>query len=144
MNVSEIMTQNPACVTPSDSIQTCAKQMVDCNCGVLPVIDNPQNKKLIGVVTDRDIVTRVIATGMDCAKATAQNAMTSAKLWMVKPNDSVDKVIEAMEQGQVRRIAVVDDNQQLVGIVSTADIVKEVELEQVGEVLIEISEPMNI
>ena len=143
MDVRDIMTANPACVTPADSIKACAKLMVECDCGLLPVVDNARNNKLLGVVTDRDIVTRVIAKDLDCNAASVQDCMTTEQLWCVKPTDSVDKVVTEMEQGRVRRIAVVDDNDRLLGIVSTADIAKEIEDDKVAEVFIEVMAPAS-
>ena len=146
MQAREIMTEDPACCTPSDSVRAAAKMMKDTNCGVLPVVNNQEELRLIGMLTDRDIVCRVLASdGMDCQNASVQNAMTSAKLWSVRPNASVDEVIEKMEEGQVRRIPVVDEQNTILGIVSMADIALELDdEEEIAEVIEEISEPTNI
>lgn len=144
MQAREIMTENPTCCLPSDSIRSVARKMTEGNCGIIPVCSDMQQQQLIGVVTDRDIVCRVVASDMDCNTATVQNAMTSGTLWTVHPNDSIDEVIEKMEEGQVRRIPVVDDNNMLVGIIATADIALEMdEPEEVAEVFEEISEPTH-
>lgn len=145
MQVREIMTANPACVLPSDTLQTAGQRMIECNCGVLPVVDNMQGNRLIGVVTDRDIVCRVIAKGMDCRSASIQDAMTTGKLWTASPNDSVDALIDEMERAQVRRVPVVDEQNRVIGIVALADIANKVQQEEmVGEVVERISLPMNV
>lgn len=142
MQVRDIMTSNPGCCLPTDSLRTAAQHMVECNCGLLPVVDNMQQKHLVGVITDRDMVCRIIAPGKDCSAATVQEAMTTKPLRSVKPTDSIDTVIEDMEQARVRRVVVVDENQGVTGVVSLADIAKEVEEEsKVAEVLEEISQP---
>lgn len=143
MQAKEIMSESPACCTPSDNLRDAAKLMVECNCGLLPVVDGSQN--LIGVVTDRDIVCRVLAKDMDCSNASVQNAMTTGKLWCVQPEASIEDVIEKMEEGQVRRIPVVDAGNKVVGIISTADIALELDDEEyIAEVFEDISEPTNV
>lgn len=107
MLAREMMTANPICCLPTDSIHQVAQQMATHSVGLLPVIENPQSMKLIGVITDRDIVCRVDANGQDCRSATVQDAMTTGQLWTVKPADDVSRVITEMEQGQVRRIPVI-------------------------------------
>jgi len=145
MQAREIMTDNPVCCTPMDSIKTAASQMRDNNCGILPVVDSLDTKKLLGLVTDRDLVCRVLADSTDCSMATVQQAMSTGKLWTVNPTSSVDEVLEKMEEGQVRRIPVVDDNGIVTGIISTADIALELdEPDEIAEVFEEISEPTNI
>jgi CBS domain-containing protein len=146
MQAREIMTESPACCTPSDNIRLVAKKMLEHNCGMLPVVDNQQHLQLVGVITDRDIVCRVLAQdGADCGVATVQNAMSTGKLWLVKPNASIDEVIEKMEEGQIRRIPVVDDDRKVIGVISTADIALEVDdLDDIAEVFEEISEPTHI
>lgn len=145
MQAREIMTEEPICCTTSDSIRTVAKQMMENNCGLLPVVEDMQNMRLAGVVTDRDIVCRVLAKdGADCTAASVQDAMTSGKIWTVMPNASIDDVIEEMEEGQVRRIPVVDESNKVLGVISTADIALELdEPDDIAEVLEEISEPTH-
>ncbi len=146
MEAREIMSEDPVCCLPSDSIRSVATQMMENSVGLLPVVDNHDAKRLVGVVSDRDIVCRVLAKdGMDCNTATAQDVMTSGKLWTVSPQSSIDDVIDQMEDGQVRRIPVVDESNRVVGIISTADIALEIdEPDEIAEVFEEISEPTNI
>lgn len=145
MQAREIMTENPTCVAPSESVRQAAKLMADMGCGLLPVVDNMQNKRLVGIITDRDITCRVVAAGADCNSATVQNAMTTERFWTVNPNDSVDTVIDRMEAGHVRRIPVVDNENRVMGVIAMADIAQEVDEEDVvAEVLEEVSKPTSI
>jgi len=146
MKAQEIMTENPICCTPSESIHNAAKLMMDNDIGALPIVDDTQGLHLIGMLSDRDIVCRVMAKdGMACDQATVQDAMTAGTLLFVHPDASVDDVIDLMEQGQVRRIPVVDDSNKVLGIISTADIALEVdEPDEIAEVFEVISEPTNI
>ena len=144
MEAREIMTENPVCCTPMDTIRLAARQMRENNCGILPVVDSLETRHLIGVVTDRDIVCRVLADNAECGSAIVQQAMSSGKLWTVNLAADIDEVIEKMEEGQVRRIPVVDDGGNISGIISTADIALELdESDDIAEVFEEISEPTN-
>src|SRR5208337_714994 len=113
MQARDIMTENPACCMPFDGVRSVAQLMRDNNCGMIPVVTNFDEMRLTGVVTDRDIVCRVLASERDCNTAIVQDAMSMGKLWTVLPDASVDDVIERMEEGQVRRIPVVDENNTL-------------------------------
>jgi len=145
MQAREIMTENPVCCLPSDNLVSAAQKMRDNGCGMLPVVEDYDSNRLVGVVTDRDIVCRIVAVGMDCGTTGVQNAMTAGRLWSVKPNASVDEVIEKMEEGQVRRVPVLDDNGRVQGVISTADIALELdEPDEIAEVFEEISEPTHI
>ena len=143
MQAREIMTENPVCCVPSDSVRIIARMMKENNCGLIPVVNDMQMKQLVGVVTDRDLACRILAE-QDCTAAVAGDAMTSGKLWTVQPSAPIDEVIEQMEEGQVRRIPVVDENNLLLGIISTADIALEADdPEEIAEVFEEISEPTH-
>lgn len=144
MQAREIMTEQPVCCLPSDSVMVVARTMRDNNLGLLPVVESQESKRLIGVVSDRDIVCRLVADGANCTTALAQQVMTVGKLWTVNPDDDVDDVIELMEEGQVRRIPVVDEHNRIQGIIATADIALELDdAEEIAEVIGEISEPTN-
>lgn len=146
MQAQDIMTETPTCCMPYDTVRMAAKMMRESNCGMLPVVDNLENMQLVGVVTDRDIVCRVLAKDeMDCATTPVNAAMSSGTLWTVLPDASVDEVIEKMEEGQVRRIPVVDAGGKVLGVIATADIALEIdEIEDIAEVFEEISEPTHL
>ena len=123
MQVSEIMTANPSCVTSDDSLAVAARIMRTLNIGIVPVITNRTEKRLIGVITDRDIAVRCVADGHepDCA---VRDHMTAAPLYTVSVDAAVDEVIALMEWQQVRRIPVVAAHNRLCGIVTQADLAR--------------------
>lgn len=120
-NVKEIMTKNPACCTSDASLQEAAKMMKDNDCGCIPVVEDKNSKKPIGVITDRDIATRTVAEGKNPLDLTVKDAMTS-NVETVTPNTSVEDCCNLMEEKQIRRVVVVDDNGGCCGIVAQADI----------------------
>jgi CBS domain-containing protein len=106
-------------MTETDSIRQAAELMVECDCGAIPVL-SPDGKP-IGIITDRDIVVRVIAKGQDLQNATVGDAMTSS-VKSVRETDSIEDVRHVMSKNQVRRVPVVDNDAKIVGIVSLADL----------------------
>ena len=118
----DVMTPNPKTVTEKDSLQTVAKTMLDEDCGSLPVVDG--NRKVIGMVTDRDIVIRVVAQGKNPAQSTVSDAM-SKSAFSVREEDSLDRVFDLMSEKQVRRVPVVNGQQEVVGIIAQADLATE-------------------
>ena len=138
MKAQDIMSQNPASVTPDTSVQEAARLMQQQDVGILPVVESTTSKRLVGLVTDRDITVRVVAEGR--SNATVRDAMTSnAK--SVRPDDSVKDVMKLMGSEQVRRIPVVDDDGRIVGIVAQADIVLEGDDRKAEETIEKISAP---
>src|SRR5262245_39630886 len=122
MNARELMTPKPACCTRETPLQQVARMMVDCDCGEIPVVEREDLKKVIGVVTDRDIVCRAVAEGRNPLMLVAADAMSSPAI-TVNERDGVDDVIRAMETNQIRRVPVVEAKGVIVGIVSQADVV---------------------
>jgi CBS domain-containing protein len=111
------------------------------NIGVVPVVDSPGSKRLVGVLTDRDITTRAVAEGRDGSTTSVGHVMTS-DVRTSAPDDSVDDVMELMGREQVRRIPIVDDRGMLVGIVAQADVVLEARDNRKAEKTVEqISKP---
>ena len=117
-NVRDVMTSNPKTVTDKDSVLDVARIMRDQDTGVVPVVDG---KKIIGLITDRDIVVRVVADGKDIKNARVSDVMTR-QVRTVKEDASVREVLATMSGSQIRRIPVVNGNNELVGIVSMKDI----------------------
>jgi len=133
----EIMTGNVLTTTGEMSLRDAAQMMKDGDIGVLPVVETETNK-LVGIVTDRDIVVRVVAAGKG-ADATVADAMT-IELFTAKPDDFAFEAIRTMGERQVRRVPIVDDAGVLQGIVSMADVALEMEDErEIAETLEEIS-----
>ena len=123
MTVSSVMTPCPACCTPNSSLTEVARLMVDNDCGEIPVVEDMKSRKLAGVVTDRDIATRIVAQGRNSALACACDCMTTPAL-SVGSDTSLQECCELMETHQIRRVPVVDGEGGVVGIVSLADVVR--------------------
>lgn len=123
MTVRTVMTQSPACCTPNTSLTDVARLMVDNDCGEIPVVEDTASRKLAGVITDRDIATRIVAKGRNSAEACACDCMTTDCV-TVTPDTSLEECCEVMENKQIRRVPVVDGSGGVVGIVSLADVVR--------------------
>lgn len=136
-NVRDVMTANPATVSEKDTIRDAAKIMAREDTGVVPVVDG---KKVIGMITDRDIVVRLIAEGKDPGNAKVTEAMSKG-VKSVREDAPVSEVLSLMSSAQIRRVPVVNGNQELVGIVSIGDIATETNQDgKVGQAVENISE----
>ncbi|MDX6384045.1 MAG: hypothetical protein QOK48_1618 [Blastocatellia bacterium] len=140
MQVREMMTPDPACCTPDTKLTAVARMMIDHDCGEIPVLDNQSSKVPIGVVTDRDIVCRTVANGLNPLELTAADCMTKP-IVTVTPDMSVDECCRIMEDRRIRRIPVVDDRGSCCGIVALADIALQTGKRVAGEIIKEVSEP---
>jgi CBS domain-containing protein len=139
MKVHQIMTPTLQTVSKQDSLKTAAQTMRDVDVGALPVRD--EQGLLFGLITDRDIVVRAIAEGRDPAIAPVADAMTCGALSCTTDSD-VEQAAKLMEQNQVRRLIVLDGNNEAAGIVSLADIaVKSPNALLAGEVVENVSKP---
>ncbi len=119
--VGDFMTKNPDCVSETNTIADAAKIMKKSDTGVVPVVDG---KKVVGLVTDRDIVVRGVAGGKDVSTMSVSEVMTR-DVRTVTEDSTVDEVLELMSGAQVRRVPVVNQSQELVGIISLGDIATE-------------------
>ena len=141
MKAQDIMAKNPRCVTPRTSIKEAASLMKSEDVGALPVVESDSSKRLVGMVTDRDIAIRVVADGRDLGSATVQDAMSKGAT-TARASDDLDDVMKVMGREQVRRIPIVDERDELVGIVSQADVVRKASSDRKAENTVErISEP---
>jgi CBS domain-containing protein len=141
MKAQDIMSRNPSCVTPETPLVEAARLMKDENIGVVPVVDTSDAKRLVGVLTDRDIAVRAVAEGRDGTTTSVGHIMTS-DVRTSRPDASVNDVMELMGREQVRRIPIVDDRGILVGIIAQADIVLEAKDNRKAEKTVEqISQP---
>ena len=138
MKAQDIMTKDPRVVTPETPVQEAARLMQSEDTGVLPVVESAQSRRLVGVVTDRDLALRVVAEGK--TSASVRDAMSSG-VKTAKPNDSVKDVMDLMAKEQVRRIPIVDDAGTVVGIVSQADVVLEANDRRAEQTIEAISKP---
>lgn len=140
MQVKDVMTSNPACCTANTPLTEVARMMVDNDCGEIPVIESESNKLPIGVVTDRDIVCRVVAENLNPAKLTAAECM-SKPIVTVTPEMPVAECCSIMEAKLIRRVPVVDDSGACCGIVALADLALRMRKDVAGEIVKEVSEP---
>jgi len=140
MDVSKVMTANPACCTPSTPLRDVARMMAENDCGEIPVVDDETQRHPIGVVTDRDIVLRTLAIGRDPGACSAGDCMTTPVV-TTRPDTPLEDCRELMEAHQIRRIPVVDAAGRLCGIVAQADIAQRASRKDVGELVREVSQP---
>jgi CBS domain-containing protein len=140
MKTKDIMTKDPVTVTPSTTVRDAARLMQREDTGILPVVEEG-SRKLLGVITDRDIAIRVVAEGRD-ASTPVSAVMSKGRLVTLQPDADVEDAMEKMADEQVRRIPIVDDRGTLLGIVAQADIVRKVRDDRKAERTVEkISEP---
>jgi CBS domain-containing protein len=117
----EVMTKNAVCCLPNDMVTKAAQLMKRENIGAIPVVENEQTKVLVGIVTDRDLALKIVAEGRD-AKSTKVEAVMTRKVVTFRTEDDLQKALDAMSEHQLRRIPVVGDNNQILGIISQADV----------------------
>ena len=140
MQVREIMTENPACCTPDTELKQVAVLMKECDCGAIPVVENQDSGRCIGIVTDRDIVVRCLADGKNPLTCRAGDAMSSQVI-TVYADERVEDAIRAMEDNEIRRIVVVDENDRCIGMLSQADIALNAPEHQTAGLVRDVSEP---
>jgi len=140
MRIQDIMTRNPACVTPNATVREAAQVMLREEVGIVPVVRGDGDNSLVGVVTDRDIAIRCVAEGKDGSCRVSD--VMSGDVATCRQGDDVDSLMSAMRTEKVRRIPIVDERGGLVGIVSQADVVLKTRNDARSEQTIEqISEP---
>jgi len=139
MKCSELMTKDPSCCLPTDTVFDAAQLMKSEDVGPIPIVNDKQTKKLAGIVTDRDLALKVVAEGLDPKQTKIEEVMTTG-VQTCHPDDDVSNVLKLMEHHHVRRIPIVDDQDRLVGIIAQADIATRIdEAEKTHEVVEEIS-----
>jgi CBS domain-containing protein len=141
MKANQIMTPEPEVVTPDQPVSRAAQIMRDSDVGSVPVVDDVKTKKLVGIITDRDIAVRHVADSHadDCAVS----AHMTRDIETVTENDDAKAVLAAMKRREVRRIAVTDRGGSLVGMIAQADIAiaDGILPQQVADVVETISQP---
>jgi CBS domain-containing protein len=123
---NEVMTKNPVCCLPNDMVAKVAQLMKSKDIGPVPIIENEQTKKLVGIVTDRDLALKIVAEGRDAKSTKAEEVMTR-KVVTCRGEDDVQKALDAMSEHQLRRIPVVDNDNKIVGIIAQADVATRVD-----------------
>ena len=124
MKIRKLMTKAPTYCTASCTAEMAANLMNQCDSGILPVVQDSLDLKLIGVVTDRDLCLAVIAARRDPAH-TVVNECMSRNAKCVGPDNDVENAIRIMAEHQVRRLPVVEENGKLVGMISLADLIEQ-------------------
>lgn len=136
MKISDVMTRDVEIANPNDSIQSVALKMAQLDIGALPVCDG---RRIQGMVTDRDIAVRGVAQGLD--NNSPISGIMTGNLEYVLASDDLDRAADKMADGQIRRLPVVDENKDLVGIISLGDLAQEHKAKIIGRTLEDISEP---
>jgi len=139
MKVKDIMTTHPTCCSPLTNLKEVAQMMLECDCGEIPVIENIKSFKPIGVITDRDIVCRVLAVGKNPLEISAGECMTQPCI-TVSPEIAVEDCCRILKEGHIRRIPVVDEQGRCCGIVAQADFAIHHLKDEIGEVLEQVSQ----
>jgi CBS domain-containing protein len=141
---SDVMTPDPVSCEPNDSVKKAAKIMKQHDVGALPVVESQASKRLLAVVTDRDLVIRVLAEDRNIEQAAVRDAMSSSPIFC-RADDDVQKALQLMAERQLRRMPVVDQSGRLQGIIAQADIATRVRSDrQTGELVEAISEPSGV
>ena len=144
MTCRDVMTENPSCCVPSDSVAMAAQIMKREDVGPVLVVSDYNSRHLVGILTDRDLAINVVAEGRDPHNTRVDQVMTRNPV-TCHADDGTREAIERMSVNQVRRIPIVDDNGRLLGIVAQADLARAegrgVTEEEVGRVVERVSEP---
>ena len=137
---NEVMTKGPVCCLPNDSVAKAAELMKSENIGSIPVIENQQSQRLVGIVTDRDLALKVVAGALDARSTTVEMVMTHQVI-TCHADDDLQTALDAMADHQLRRIPVVDNDNKIVGIIAQADVATRLdEPEKTGDIVKDISQ----
>ena len=136
MRAREVMTSDPACCRPDTTLDEVARLMLVHDCGEIPVVD--RSEKVVGVITDRDIVCRVVAEGKNPMAHTVESCMTQPVV-SVGVDSPIEQVVSVMEGHRIRRVPVLDDKGGCAGIIAQADIARYSATGRVGELVRAVS-----
>ena len=134
------MTKDPACCTPDTSIEAVSRMMVENDCGAIPVVGDLTARMPLGIITDRDIVTRSIGKGRDPMDLSVRDCMTSPAVTVVE-DTRLHECVQLLGVSQIRRVIVVDRSGGCIGIVAQADIAEHASKRETGDLVREVSEP---
>lgn len=143
MRAFDLMSSFPACCEPRQSLAEVARLMVDHDCGDIPVVDTHDSARPIGMITDRDIVCRAVARGLNPLTLRAEDCMTTP-VFTVSPDTSILECCRLMEERQIRRLPIVDQDGRCCGVISQADIAREAGRKAAGTLVREVSRPKGI
>ena len=134
-SIVDAMSKNPCAIEADRSVAYAAKMLKDENVGLAPIVEKD---RLVGVLTDRDIVVRVVAEGKDPDSVRVRD-VASRDVVTVDPKQDLDEALKLMARHQVRRLAVVEEDGKLLGVVAQADVAEEAKPKQTGRLVGEIS-----
>jgi len=134
-SVKDVMTSNPCSIDADKPVAYAAEMMKKEDVGIAPVVEGD---RLVGTLTDRDIVVRVVADGRDPQQVKVRD-VASRDLVTVDPQQGLDEALRLMARHQVRRLPVVEEDGRLVGVVAQADVAEEAKPKKVGKLVEEIS-----
>jgi CBS domain-containing protein len=143
MKVQDVMTKDPACCLPDSGLQAVTWLMVENDCGCIPVVESRESAKIVGTITDRDIAVRAFTGEKNPLDLTAADIMTPDTV-TVTPETGIQECCDVMENKQIRRILVVDEDDCCCGIVAQGDIARYLNSKQTAEVVKEISQPWHV
>ena len=139
MKLNQIMTRDVEVIHPDDTLQTAAEKMRSRDIGFLPVCDGD---RLIGVLTDRDLITRAFAEGTESKAILGRDLVTSPAIYCFD-DQNVDEAAKLMHDNQIRRLVVLSRDKRTVGVVSLGDLAMNIDDKKSGDVLQSVSEPMS-
>ncbi len=141
MKIRELMTPDPVCCTPEDSAQKVAKILRDQDIGSVPVVMDQSSRKLVGMITDRDLCCSIVAEGLDPA-STKIDRLFSLNPVTCREGENINNCEQLMQEHQIRRIPIVDGEERCIGIVTQADLALKENAEKVSKTVAEISKPV--
>jgi len=121
--IDQLMTPDPTCCTRDTPVAEVARLLIEEDCGLIPVVNSDEERQVLGVVTDRDLVARVLMPGLDPQTTMVEAVMTS-EVMTAEPEASVSAAAQQMAQAQVRRLLIVEHGGRLAGIVAQADLAR--------------------
>ncbi len=137
MKARDIMTNDPECITRDSTLQDAARLMRDGGYGAVPVVEDTRERRVVGIITDRDIAIRHVAEGHTSSCSVGDHMTDSIRT--VRADDDIDDVEDMMADEQIRRVPVVDENDRLIGMIAQADIARHDSEDDVGETVKDIS-----
>lgn len=147
MKVKDIMTADPACAVPETPLAEIGQMMIDFDCGEIPIVDDEETMRPVGVITDRDIVVRTVGRGIDPMDLEVGEIM-STPVVTIDCDASFEECCRLMEEKQIRRIPVTGSRGEICGIVALADIARFADKTNTGEIVqevsVEIGAPSNV
>jgi len=137
----DVMTKDPVCCLAGDTAAHAARLMKEHDIGMLPIVENLEKKKVVGLLTDRDLVRKVVAEGLDPAATTVDRAVSKPVI-ACSPDDGYDQALELMEKHKIKRVPVVDNSGRVVGVISQSDVALRVrDRQKTAEVVESVCQP---